>query len=39
MYQVEGEPQVYSGVALMARGIMVEMRGDLQSRLLRIRRV
>lgn len=39
MYQVEGEPQVYSGVALMARGIMVEMRGDLQSRLLRILRV
>ena len=31
MYQVEGEPQVYSGVALMARGIMVEMRGDLQA--------
>jgi alpha-galactosidase len=37
-YLVEGETQAWSGMALIARGITVEMRGDLQSRLIRIRR-
>jgi alpha-galactosidase len=38
-YLVEGDAQVQSGMALMARGITVEMRGDLQSSMVRIRRV
>ena len=37
-YQIAGEEAVVSGAALMARGLPVELRGDLQSCLLHLTR-
>ncbi|MBE2238972.1 MAG: alpha-galactosidase [Caldilineaceae bacterium] len=38
-YRIEGAETVLSGAALMARGVQIELRGDLQSTLLHLKQI